>query len=333
MGSNHGPTRMALAEATTPELMPRRPARGRRQPRPAPHPRARHPARAVRRRRRRRPPALAGPPAAVGLRRGTRKEAVRQAREMVDLLGHHPSIALWCAHNEPLAIDLQPGEPIRARDVRAHRRRRCSCRRGTRTCSTARSRARCTRPTRPAPVEPALGRAARPRRAAGTDTHFYFGWYHGRMDGLAPRAARGAAPRPLRHRVRRAGRPDSADFMDPERWPDLDWDELFEHHALPEAVLRPARAARAVRLVRRVARRDPALPGRAHPAAGRGPPPAQARPDRRVLPLLLRRRPSRGHLVRARPRPRAQGRVRRAPRRLPDRPADARAPRRARSTS
>ena len=30
-------------------------------------------------------------------------QAVRQAREAVDLLGHHPSIVLWCAHNEPVA--------------------------------------------------------------------------------------------------------------------------------------------------------------------------------------------------------------------------------------
>jgi beta-mannosidase len=30
-----------------------------------------------------------------------RTAAVRQAREMVDFLGHHPSIFVWCAHNEP----------------------------------------------------------------------------------------------------------------------------------------------------------------------------------------------------------------------------------------
>ena len=32
-------------------------------------------------------------------------EAVRQAREAVDQLGHHPSIAVWCAHNEPVAAN------------------------------------------------------------------------------------------------------------------------------------------------------------------------------------------------------------------------------------
>jgi beta-mannosidase len=30
-----------------------------------------------------------------GYARGLRKQAARQAREAVDLLGHHPSIAMW----------------------------------------------------------------------------------------------------------------------------------------------------------------------------------------------------------------------------------------------
>ena len=47
-----------------------------------------------------------------GYARGVRKPAVRQARAMVDVLGHHPSIVLWCAHNEPLAVDIAPGEPL-----------------------------------------------------------------------------------------------------------------------------------------------------------------------------------------------------------------------------
>src|SRR5690606_26968975 len=39
-----------------------------------------------------------------GYARGIRKQAVRQATQAVDLLGHHPSIAIWCGHNEPMAI-------------------------------------------------------------------------------------------------------------------------------------------------------------------------------------------------------------------------------------
>src|SRR5213592_4334149 len=47
-----------------------------------------------------------------GYARGVRRQAVRQARAMVDMLGHHPSIANWCAHNEPLALDFQPGDDL-----------------------------------------------------------------------------------------------------------------------------------------------------------------------------------------------------------------------------
>ena len=57
-----------------------------------------------------------------GYARGIRKQASRQAREAVDLLGHHPSIAVWCGHNEPMAIDVEPG------DARASRER-CAARR------------------------------------------------------------------------------------------------------------------------------------------------------------------------------------------------------------
>jgi beta-mannosidase len=44
--------------------------------------------------------------------RGIRKQAARQAREAVDLLGHHPSIVLWCGHNEPVPVaDVRPSVP------------------------------------------------------------------------------------------------------------------------------------------------------------------------------------------------------------------------------
>jgi beta-mannosidase len=40
-------------------------------------------------------------PLAGGMARGIRRQAARQARAMVDLLGHHPSVALWCGHDQP----------------------------------------------------------------------------------------------------------------------------------------------------------------------------------------------------------------------------------------
>ena len=94
----------------------------RRGPRPVPRPRPRQPARALRRRRRGRAARCGrtcrcsgATPAASASRRSARP------REAVDLLGHHPSIALWCGHNEPVAVDVEPPATRRPDDVRAGR--------------------------------------------------------------------------------------------------------------------------------------------------------------------------------------------------------------------
>ena len=112
----HGPRRGPTRRGAT-----RRRARQAGRARPAAGARPRQPAGAVRR-----PPTRPGCslwqdlPLQWGYARGTRKQAVRQAREAVDLLAHHPSIALWCAHNEPLTIDVEPGA---AMDLRATARK------------------------------------------------------------------------------------------------------------------------------------------------------------------------------------------------------------------
>jgi beta-mannosidase len=230
MGSNHGPTRMALADASIPELM-----RDVQLAVDANLDLLRVHAHVTR-------VELYDAADAAGLliwqdlplqwgyARGTRKEAVRQAREMVDLLGHHPSVALWCGHNEPLAIDVQPGEPFRARDVArtATSMFLPSWNKDVLDRSVARAlrKADPTRAVNPhSGVLPGVG-------SGGTDTHFYFGWYHGRMDGLAP--ALRAVPRLARFVTEFGAQavPATAGFMEPDRWPDLDWERLFEHHAL-----------------------------------------------------------------------------------------------------
>ncbi|MEO5678050.1 MAG: hypothetical protein ABIS47_00090, partial [Acidimicrobiales bacterium] len=50
-----------------------------------------------------------------GYTRTVRAQAVRQAQAAVDLLAHHPSVALWCAHAEPVALaaDLPPARMLR----------------------------------------------------------------------------------------------------------------------------------------------------------------------------------------------------------------------------
>jgi len=169
-----------------------------------------------------------------GYARGVRKPAVRQARAMVDVLGHHPSIVLWCAHNEPLAVDIAPGEPL---TTRAKMRLGGSMVLPTwnknvldRSITRALHRADPSRAVDPhSGVLPGLG-------GPGTDTHFYFGWYHGKLDGLAP--ALRAVPRLARFVTEFGAQavPESADFMAPEQWPELDWDRLFAHHACQKRV-------------------------------------------------------------------------------------------------
>jgi beta-mannosidase len=173
-----------------------------------------------------------------GYARSVRKQAVRQAREAVDLLGHHASVITWCGHNEPLAIDLDPadlnGSPKRLAEMATkyfalqelptwnksvldfgiHR-----------ALSTA-------DPSRP--VTAHSGILPGPL-SGGTDSHLYFGWYHGgerdlpKFFGRFPRMARfvsefGAQAIPTR-----------ADFCQPEEWPDLDWATLGRNHSLQKA--------------------------------------------------------------------------------------------------
>lgn len=170
-----------------------------------------------------------------GYARSVRKQAVRQARRMVDLLGHHPSVVLWCAHNEPLAIDVQPGEPVGARSLAKLGASMFlpSWNKDVLDRSITRQLGRCdaTRPVvRHSGVLP--GPASR-----GTDTHAYFGWYYGEMADLA--GALRAFPRLARYVTEFGAQavPETAEWMHPERWPDLDWDELFERHALQRNVL------------------------------------------------------------------------------------------------
>jgi beta-mannosidase len=119
-GSNHGPTRMALAEATAAEL-----ERDVELACDAGLDLLRLHAHITR-------PELydaadrAGLllwqdfPLQRGYARGIRKQAVRQAAAAVDLLGHHPSVALWCCPNEPLTVE---GDASQWADARSRRLR------------------------------------------------------------------------------------------------------------------------------------------------------------------------------------------------------------------
>ena len=70
----------------------------------------------------------------------------------------------------------------------------------------------------------------------GTDSHFYFGWYHGDVRDLDRLAAQ--IPRLFRFLSEFGAQavPETADFIDPAQWPDLDWDMLAERHGLQKWV-------------------------------------------------------------------------------------------------
>ncbi|MEO9223434.1 MAG: glycoside hydrolase family 2 TIM barrel-domain containing protein, partial [Acidimicrobiales bacterium] len=167
-----------------------------------------------------------------GYDRSIRKEAARQATHAVELLGHHPSVVLWCGHNEPFALDHEPGTPLEpaklatsflvSQELPGWNKTVLD-----RTVKRALSAADGTRP-----VIAHSGVFPHPPKFDGTDSHLYFGWYHGEERDFPAFARR--VPRMVRF-VSEFGAqaiPDSADFCDPDRWPDLDWHRLARTHGL-----------------------------------------------------------------------------------------------------
>ncbi len=175
-----------------------------------------------------------------GYHRSVKATAIDQARTLVELHGHRPSIVLWCAHNEPFALRGHPPPP-------GHRVWRAL--HGVRLVG-AHQLPSWNRSV----LDPALGdalRAADPTREVedhsgvlphlpgltGGDTHLFAGWHFGedrtlgRLLRLLPRLGRfvsafGAQSVP-RH----------ADFCRPEGFPDLDWPMLARQHGLERTAM------------------------------------------------------------------------------------------------
>ena len=162
-----------------------------------------------------------------GYARGARKPAAAQARALVDLLGHHPSVVVWCGHNEPFSGPAEPDEAPKSKWLNRAGVLLPSWNKDVLDRSVA--RALRSDPTRP--VVTHSGVPPGPLRD-GTDSHLYFGWYMGRMADMAgvlrrwPRLARFVSE------FGAQAVPESADFMEPERWPDLDWKRLEARHNL-----------------------------------------------------------------------------------------------------
>jgi beta-mannosidase len=162
-----------------------------------------------------------------------RRQAVAQARQAVVLLGHHPSIALWCGHNEPMAVDMAPGRAVAPRTVA----RLVAAQVLPSWNKTALDRS----------IRRALERSdgsrqvvahsgVLPHPAWGTDTHSYFGWYHGDERDLPAMLARFPVLARFVSEFGAQAVPEAAAFMNPGRWPHLDWDDLEAHHGFQRAI-------------------------------------------------------------------------------------------------
>ena len=153
---------------------------------------------------------------------GVRHQAVRQAGEAVDLLGHHPSIAVWCGHNEPMALDdgstaagflarqLLPTWNKSVLDRSIHR---------------ALARADGTRPV-------VAHSGVLPHPAWGTDSHLYYGWYLGQERQFPEVLARLPVLARFVSEFGAQAVPGDAPWCQPERWPDLDWERLARTYCL-----------------------------------------------------------------------------------------------------
>jgi beta-mannosidase len=134
-----------------------------------------------------------------GYHRSVKPAALAQARALVDLHGHRPSIVLWCAHNEPFALRGHPPAPGNRLGRALHGVRLVGAHQLPSWNRTVLDPAlaatlRTADPTRE--VEPHSGVLPHLPTLAGGDTHLFAGWRFGhdrtlgRLLRLLPRLGR-----------------------------------------------------------------------------------------------------------------------------------------------
>ncbi|MDQ1416249.1 MAG: beta-mannosidase [Acidimicrobiaceae bacterium] len=154
-----------------------------------------------------------------------RKQAVRQAEEAVDLLGHHPSVAVWCGHNEPVAVE-HPSRTVKvlARQVLPTWNKSVL----DRSIHRALEKADGSRPV-------VAHSGVLPHPAWGTDSHLYYGWYVGEERELPEVLARFPVLARFVSEFGAQSVPDDAPWCQPSLWPDLDWEHLERAYCLQKA--------------------------------------------------------------------------------------------------
>jgi beta-mannosidase len=171
-----------------------------------------------------------------GYARSVRRQAVRQAEEAVWLLGHHPSVALWCGHNEPVPVDVEPGRAGNPARVKARVYAAQSLPTWNKTILDGWVKKALRNADDSRPIVAHSGIVPHAPQLDGTDSHLYFGWYRGDERDLAGFAA--TLPRMVRF-VSEFGAqsvPSSSEFIDSSTWPELDWDRLERRHGMQKAI-------------------------------------------------------------------------------------------------
>lgn len=156
-----------------------------------------------------------------------RRIATRQAPALVDLLGHHPSVLLWCAHDSPTgrrSVDAADLAGLAAATLP-------SWNKDVLDRSVARALRHADR-SRPVLVHSGVLPGL---TSSGSDTPLSLGWRGGDASELAtwlrrwPRLGRFVSlggPQAL---------PAAAPFLDEGRWPHFDWERIAEHHGFDAA--------------------------------------------------------------------------------------------------
>ena len=117
---------------------------------------------------------------------GTRHQAAALATAIVDHLGHHPSVSLWCGHDEPNGPPVAPpdldGDFVTGRARRLGRHLLPSWNRSVLDPVLRRTLRRAD-PSRS--VLTRSGNLPNPADFTGSDAHLWLGWYAGNAEDLA----------------------------------------------------------------------------------------------------------------------------------------------------
>jgi beta-mannosidase len=169
-------------------------------------------------------------PLAGKVPRSVRKATAPHAAAMVEALAHHPSIALWCAHDRP---DARGGPPTVTTRValaqqlpgRGSRLFGSSVRRAMRKADSSR------------PVLSRTGALPQLPQLEGTDTELWLGWYQGEEREL-PAMLR-TMPSLGRFVTGLGSHSVPTSIPEPQnrRWPHLDWEGLASEFAMEADVL------------------------------------------------------------------------------------------------